>query len=119
MKKGVIVGVIVLIIIISIGVYYLTRPVIEADDFRIVKLVGIEGGNFVDSVGYYEGTLNFVDVIDNRDYSIFACSKSWDWVKEGNCYKYDITAIKNNVESQRYSMELSGCYVGTLTEVSC
>lgn len=87
-------------------------------DFVIAKLVSVTGGDFVESGGYYEGMLKLGDTKTNEEYSIFACSKDWSWVEEGNCYKFSPFAVNKNIEQHKYSTELSGCYVGLLEQVS-
>ena len=83
------------------------------------KLVSIIGGNFVASAGYYEGKLTLSDTKDGKEYSIPACSKNWDWVKEGSCYQFSPAEVNKNIDQHKYSAELSGCYIGILTQVEC
>lgn len=98
-----------------------TTPQATAQKQELVtaKLIKITGGNFVPSAGYYEGRLLLSDTATNKEYSIFACSQSWDWVKESACYKFNPAEVNKNIEQHRRSAELSGCYVGSLDEVSC
>ena len=86
-------------------------------EFVTAKLISIT--NFTPCGSYYEGTLILSDTATGEKYSIFVCSKSWDWVKKGSCYKFSPDDINENVEHHKYSAELSGCYVGTLEQVSC
>ena len=120
----------ILILIIALGIYFYTEnKKVETQSNRdtIVKLTKIapaadndnNGSNFVKSAGYYEGELVLQDKYSGKEYTLFACSKTWDWVKLANCYKFNEANFKANVESHIYSMELSGCYVGTLEPISC
>jgi len=83
------------------------------------KLMLVEGGNFSSFSNYYEGRLTLLNTITGESYSIFTCSDSWDWVKKDSCYRFDINGVNKKIESNKYSAELSGCYVGSLEEVSC
>lgn len=87
--------------------------------FVTAKLISITGGDFVPSAGYYEGKLILSDITTGKEYPIFACSESWNWVKESSCYKLNPEEVNENVEQHKFSAELSGCYVGSLEEVSC
>lgn len=89
------------------------------NDFVTAKLVNISGGNLSRAAGLYEGKLTLVDVNMGEEYSIFTCIDSWDWVKLNSCYFFNNSLVKANIENHKYSMELSGCYVGTLNEVNC
>ncbi|MCK4589889.1 MAG: hypothetical protein KAT77_05565 [Nanoarchaeota archaeon] len=94
-------------------------PEFEITEGITVKLVEISGGGFVEAAGYYEGTLKLRGVGDDEEYTIFACSKSWDWVKQDGCYKFDKSEVDKNVDNHKFSAELSGCFVGRLAETSC
>ncbi len=87
--------------------------------FVTAKLISITGGDFVPSAGYYEGRLILSDIATREEYSIFACSKSLNWVKEDSCYKFSPDEVNENIEQHKYSAELNGCYVGTLEQVTC
>lgn len=92
----------------------------QAEQMSIVaQLTNAEGGEFVPAAGYYEGRLVLSDKETGREYFIFACSKSWDWVQKGSCYTFNPAEIRQNENQHQYSMELSGCYVGKLEQVSC
>ncbi len=98
--------------------------IIKEDEFEdqeefTAKLISITGGDFVPSAGYYEGKLILSDITTGKEYPIFACSESWNWVKESSCYKLNPEEVNENVEQHKFSAELSGCYVGSLEEVSC
>ncbi|MCX8193865.1 MAG: hypothetical protein N3G19_00660 [Candidatus Pacearchaeota archaeon] len=58
--------------------------------------------------------LKLEDVKTKEEYLIFACSREWNWVKLNSCYVFNFTEVKENIERHKMSMELSGCYVGTL-----
>jgi hypothetical protein len=86
--------------------------------FVKAKLIGVNGGEFVQSAGYYEGTLQLVYGGDGT-YSFLVCSNSWNWVKKGSCYRFNPEEVYKNIELNKQSSELSGCYVGTLDRVDC
>ncbi len=88
-------------------------------EFVTAKLISITGGDFVPSANYYEGELNLSNTVTGKKYSIFVCSTSWDWVKQNSSYKFNPDEVNKNIESHKYSAELSGCYVGSLEEVNC
>jgi len=83
------------------------------------KLTSVTGGNLSQSAGYYEGSLVFQDISNMTEYNMFLCTGNWSVVKLNSCYNLNLTEIAQNVENHKFSSELSGCYVGTLTEVSC
>jgi hypothetical protein len=89
------------------------------ENIIIVKLVNATSWGYVESAGYYGGILDFVDIKTSKNYSINPCSKDWSWVKEGSCYEINLREVNQNIESHKYSMMLSGCYVGTLNQTSC
>jgi len=97
----------------------ITSTTTTEPEFVTAKLISIIGGDFVPSAGYYEGKLVLSDITTGKKYPIFVCSKSWDWVKEGSCYKFNLDEVNENIEQHKFSAELSGCYVGTLEQVSC
>ena len=98
---------------------HITTQTHAKSEFVTAKLVSVEGGVFVPSAGYYEGELTLSDVRTGKEYSIFVCSKSWDWVKENACYRFSPIEVNKNIEQHKLSSELSGCYVGSLDEVNC
>lgn len=111
-----IIGIVFLLIFILI---YIPQKIYTPPKVVTAKLTLIEGGDFSDAAGYYEGQLTLLNTITGESYQIFACSKSWDWVKKDSCYKFDINGVNKKIESVRQSAELSGCYVGSLQEVNC
>ena len=110
-----IVGVIAVILIIGLFVCYSRYPKTS----NVVSLVNVSGGSFVESAGLYEGSLSLKYTKTGQEYSLFVCYNSWDWVKEGSCYKFDEAEIEKNKQSHITSAELSGCYVGTLELTEC
>jgi len=96
-----------------------TSTITTKPEFVTAKLTSVKGGDFVSSADYYEGELILTNIITGKEYSLFVCSKSWNWVKEGSCYKFSPAEVNENIEQHKYSAELSGCYVGTLEQVSC
>jgi hypothetical protein len=121
MKKGIIIGVVVIIILVlTIGVYYTSKPkqMIKLNNF--IATAEIENSsNYVDSAGYYESSVKFTSLDGKQIMNVFICTKSWDWIKVGSCYYVNQTAIINNRDGHLYSAMLSGCYVGELKEVAC
>ena len=89
------------------------------NDIITAKLVNVEGGEYVESAELYEGTLTFEDIYTQKEHEIFVCTEDWSWVVEGNCYILNLPEINENIEQHRFSAELSGCYVGKLTETTC
>ena len=85
----------------------------------IANLTNITGGNYVESAGLYEGNLVFENIESSETHSYFVCTKNWSWVKLHSCYKLNLEEIQQNIDSHMQSAELSGCYVGTIEEVSC
>jgi len=94
-------------------------PTTPKSEFVIAKLISITNSGFVPSANYYEGQLILSNTITKEEYSIFACSTSWDWVKQDSCYKFNPDEVNKNIDGHKMSAELSGCYVGSLEEVSC
>ena len=119
MKRKIIFGIIILWIFLS-GCTQTETTTTQEPESKIVtaRLDQVTGGDFVPSAGYYEGELELTDT-KGKAYSIFACSKSWDWVKKGHCYRFDPEEINENIKQRMFSAELSGCYVGNLEEVEC
>jgi len=105
----------ILALIILISYYY----VIEPSTPIIAKLTGTDGGSFVESAGFYEGMLQLTDIKTNNRYIVSTCTQDWSWVKIDSCYKLNLKEINTNMESHKYSAELSGCYVGRLESVEC
>jgi hypothetical protein len=88
------------------------------------KINNVTGGDFVPSANYYEGTLFYNCIGQNckiyiSEPSIFVCTGNWSWVKIGSCYEINDLEVQRNIQNHKYSMELSGCYVGSLKEVNC
>ena len=113
MKKGVLIAIICILIIIAFFVIY---SLIFGEKFSNYKLINIEGGDFVESAGYYEGNLYFQNLETGEEYSIFTCSESWDWVVKEDCYSINKADVEKNIEEHKFSSALSGCYVGTLNK---
>jgi len=80
---------------------------------------GITGSNYISSAGYFEGRLYLNNQDTGEEYNLFVCTKDWSWVKEGMCYNLNLDDINTNIESHKFSSELSGCYVGILDSSSC
>lgn len=118
MEEKLSIGAVAIIIVIVLLLIYSQKQTNYSSN-RISKLVNVTGGGFVESAKYYEGELKFVDTKNNGEYSIFLCTKDWSWIKEGYCYKLNLSEIEENVNNHKYSMELSGCYVGILQQVAC
>ena len=110
--------IIVVLILVVIGLILVINKSTSNEPI-IAKLINVTGGEYVPSANYYEGALMLSDISSNKTYSIFACSLTWDWVKQDACYKFSPEDINVNIKSHERSMELSGCYVGTLEQVNC
>jgi len=95
-----------------------SNPGVQSDVVKM-RLVGITGGNFSESNGYYTGVLTFMNVVQGTGYPMVLCTTDWSVVKLMSCYSLNLTEIAQNVESHRMSSELSGCYVGTIQKVNC
>ena len=127
MRKDLIISLTVIILIVAVVlacIFYtnsLTKKQGESKaDIVVAKLTNFEDFGFVQSAGMYEGRLTLIDVNNNTQYIIGPCTQDkLDWVVNDSCYRFNITEVNNNIESHRMSMELSGCYVGTLARVSC
>ena len=115
MKKNIIIG-IGIVVILSIVILVFLLPQSETTKYQ---LISISGGDFIELAGYYEGSLNFVNVETQEEYSVFVCTEDWDWVVQDNCYNLDKTKIQENLESHISSGVLSGCFVGTFEEITC
>lgn len=105
---------IILVIAIKQQINISTEP-----EFVIARLIKVVNSSFDRYAGYYEGKLILLDITTGKKYSIFVCSKSWEWVKENSCYRFSPKEVNENIEQHKYSAKLSGCYVGTLEKVSC
>jgi len=119
MEKQIICAVIIAAALLVIGAGCAQEPVKARGDVVTAKLISVLGGDFVPSANYYEGSLVFQDTANMSQYNMFLCTTDWKVVKLNSCYSLNLTEMAQNIESHRMSMELSGCYVGTLTEVSC
>jgi hypothetical protein len=74
------------------------------------KLLSVEGGTYVQSAGYYQGTLQFIDIKNGNPYHLFSCLKKWPVYKIGTYYYLDLNDLKNT----SHSAENSGCYTKEL-----
>jgi len=128
MEQKLIISVIIILGVVLIGCVQVQveptpiTPTIKQEpvsEIVIARLDSFTGGDFVPSAGYYEGQLELSDTTTNEKHSIFACSKSWDWVKKGHCYRFSPEEVNENIKQRMFSAELSGCYVGSLEEVKC
>jgi hypothetical protein len=91
----------------------------KMNEIVVAKIVNITGGDFVPSADYYEGLLKLQDIKISEIYSIFLCTKNWSPIKMNSCYQFNISEVNENIESHKFSAELSGCYVGTLALANC
>ncbi|VVB76075.1 Uncharacterised protein [uncultured archaeon] len=111
------------IIFVIVGYAVLISDNSSSNGLVTAKLVDIQKSadtnGYVQSAGYYEGTLTLVNIQTQKEYSFFACSKDWNWVNESACYTFSPAEVSKNIESHIYSSELSGCFVGELDQVPC
>lgn len=110
-----ILGVVIILLVIGSGIYFYSNSSLDS----VVRLTNITSVNLVESAGIYEGLLIFTDIKTGKETPLFICSKSWDFVKADNCYIWNDKNIQKNIDSHKYSAELSGCYVGELKVTSC
>ncbi|HDI03088.1 MAG TPA: hypothetical protein ENF67_00930 [Candidatus Pacearchaeota archaeon] len=118
-EKYWIIVIVAILMLLSIVVKQQVSNISTEPEFVKAKLIKVINSSFDRYAGYYEGKLILLDIKTGKKYSIFVCSKSWDWVKENSCYKFSPKEVNENIEKHKYSAELSGCYVGTLEEISC
>ena len=98
---------IVIIILISIAAYAIPR--LRSTTVQ-TTLVQVNGGEYVPSAGYYEGSLVFQNVRTAQQYTVFYCAKQWTFAI-GQQYAIDPTYIASHVSR---TAELSGCYTQKL-----
>ncbi len=95
-----------------------TTTITAPQDYITTKLDSISGGDFSTAAGYYEGSLTLHNQ-NGKEYSLFYCTKDWSIIKAGNCFNLSPTELEKNTESHKFSMELSGCYTGSLEPTPC
>jgi hypothetical protein len=125
MKKSTIFITILLIIVVVLAyLLFFKKSDNQEEKIVVAKLINVEpaddgnGSNYIPSAGYFEGRL-FLSQETGEDYEIFVCSEDWSWVELDSCYEVNLDDVNANVESHKFSAELSGCYVGALAKTTC
>jgi len=89
----------------------------------VANLVNAQEGSYSTLTGRTWGRLTF-EYVNEEKYNLYNLSictdENWhEIVKKGECYLLDFESIEQNLERNKYSMQLSGCYTGPLEIVEC